>query len=124
MNYNGKKFRPISNTDNAETSEETVFLYQQEGRILTCTYQGGKIKTGHLIGIVDDEGKIDMRYHQINIEGEIMTGICSSKPQILPNNQIRLLETWQWTSGDLSKGESILEEVLDTPKEKNKELKV
>ena len=77
MNYNGKKFRPVSNSDNAETSAETVFHYQQAGRILTCTYEGGKIKTGHLIGLVDDEGNIEMRYHQINLAGEIMTGVCS-----------------------------------------------
>jgi hypothetical protein len=40
-----------------------------------------------------------------------MTGVCHSKPEILKNGKIRLHETWQWTSGDQSKGKSILEEV-------------
>lgn len=40
-----------------------------------------------------------------------MTGICNSKLEILHNGKIRLHETWQWTSGDKSKGESIIEEV-------------
>ena len=110
QSYNDKIFRPVSNTDNGETSNETVFHYKQTGNILSSTYSGGKIKYGHLIGLVDDQGNIEMRYHQINDKGELMTGICFSKPEILENGKIRLHETWQWTSGDLSKGESIIQE--------------
>lgn len=111
INYNGKRFRPIESSENSETSNQTVFVYKQEGNILTAEYAGGKIKKGHLIGLVDENGKIDMRYHQININGEIMTGLCFSIPEILDNGKIRLHEKWQWTSGDLLHGESILEEI-------------
>ncbi len=111
MNYHDKKFRPVSNTENGETSEETIFHYQQEGNILTCSYSGGQIVVGQLIGLVDREGNIDMRYHQVNRKGELMTGICHSKPELLSDGRIRLHETWQWTSGDLSKGNSVLEEI-------------
>ena len=110
INYNNKKFRPVSNTDNGETSNETLFLYKQLGNILTSEYSGGKIKYGHLIGLVDKDGNIDMRYHQVNEKGELMTGICISKPEILNNGKIRLHENWEWTSGDKSKGQSIIEE--------------
>ncbi|WP_413513609.1 n-acetylglutamate synthase [Myroides odoratus] len=110
INYNNKTFRPISNTENGETSKDTIFHYQQEGNILTSEYKGGKIKKGHLIGLVDESGNIDMRYHQINTDGELMTGICKSTPEVLQNGKIRLHEVWTWTSGDQSKGTSILEE--------------
>jgi hypothetical protein len=110
MNYNDKKFRPISNTENGETSSETLFHYKQVGNILTSEYSGGKIKNGHLIGLVDASGKIEMRYHQVNDKDELMTGICTSKPEILENGKIRLHENWEWTSGDQSKGSSIIEE--------------
>jgi hypothetical protein len=110
MNYNNKKFRPISNTENGETSHETLFHYKQVGNILTSEYSGGKIKQGHLIGLVDKSGNIEMRYHQINDKDELMTGICISKPEILKNSKIRLHENWEWTSGDKSKGTSIIEE--------------
>ena len=110
INYNNKKFRPVSNTDNGETSNETLFLYKQVGNILTSEYSGGKIKYGHLIGLVDKHGNIEMRYHQVNEKGELMTGICISKPEILSNGKIRLHEIWEWTSGDKSKGQSIIEE--------------
>ncbi len=110
MNYNNKKFRPISNTENGETSSETLFHYKQVGNILTSEYSGGKIIYGHLIGLVDAAGKIEMRYHQINDQDELMTGICISTPEILENGKIRLHENWEWTSGDHSIGTSIIEE--------------
>jgi hypothetical protein len=57
------------------------------------------------------DGSLDMRYHQINMKGELTTGICLSIPKILPNGKIGLHEKWQWTSGDKSSGESVLEEI-------------
>jgi hypothetical protein len=110
IHYNNKIFRPVSNTENGETSEETLFEYKQEGNILTSDYSGGKIIKGHLIGLVDEYGVIEMRYHQINENRELMTGICTSTPEVLPNGKIRLHEKWQWTSGDRSNGSSVIEE--------------
>ncbi|MFF5379757.1 n-acetylglutamate synthase [Pedobacter suwonensis] len=110
INYNDKLFKPVNTTENSETSNETIFKYKQRGNILTAEYGGGKIVYGHLLGLVDHEGNIEMRYHQINQEGELMTGTCSSKPELLANGKIRLHETWQWTSGDQSKGQSIIDE--------------
>lgn len=110
MNYHDKIFRPISNTENGETSNETLFHYKQVGNILTSEYSGRRIKYGNLVGLVDEAGNIEMRYHQVNDKDELMTGICTSKPEMLENGKIRLHESWEWTSGDKSKGQSIIEE--------------
>lgn len=110
ISYNNKIFRPVVNSQNGETSEATLFHYRQSGNILTAEYAGGKIKKGHLIGLVDENGNIEMRYHQVNEKGELMTGICTSRPEILANGKIRLHESWEWTSGDRSRGTSVLEE--------------
>jgi len=59
---------------------------------------------------VDERGNIEMRYHQINDNNKIMTGMCKSIPEILENGKIRLHESWEWTSVDKSKGSSIIEE--------------
>ena len=69
INYNNKTFIPISNSENGETSNKTVFHYEQVGDIVTSEYSGGQIIKGHLIGLVDEKGNIDMRYHQINKKG-------------------------------------------------------
>lgn len=111
IDYNDRKFRPITNSENGEVDGEMIFHYKQKGNIVTCQYSGANIKEGHLIALVDEQGALDMRYHQVNTKGEIMTGTCRSTPDTMPNGKIRLHETWQWTSGDLSKGSSLLEEV-------------
>jgi hypothetical protein len=111
INYHNKVFRPTQNTENGETTNETVFHYQQDGNILTSEYSGGNVLKGHLVALVSESGELDMRYHQINIKGELMTGVCHSVPEILPDGRIRLYEKWRWTSGDFSEGESIIEEV-------------
>lgn len=74
MNYNNRRFRPVENTENEETSRETIFEYKQNGNILTSEYSGGQIICGHLIGLVGEDGVIEMRYHQINTKGEMMKG--------------------------------------------------
>lgn len=111
MDYNNKKFSPVTNSDNGEVSADVIFHYTQKDRILTCQYAGGKILMGHLIGLVDANGCIDMRYHQVNKEGLLMTGICTSTPEVMADGRIRLHERWTWTSGDLSSGHSVLEEI-------------
>ena len=111
MNYNNKKFKPVINSENGEIDTETIFHYKQDKNILTAEYSGTNIKKGHLIGTVDKLGKIQMSYHQINKQNEIMTGICFSIPEILSDGKIRLHEKWTWTSGDKSEGYSVIEEI-------------
>ncbi len=111
INYHNKTFRPFQNTSNGEVTAQTLFRYQQVGELLYSEYQGGDIVKGHLIGKVNEQGIIDMRYHHVNTKGELMTGKCQSTPEVLPSGKIRLHEKWQWTSGDHSNGESILEEI-------------
>lgn len=110
MNYNGKTFRPVANTENGEVSSETIFHYHQTKNIVTAEYAGGSIVSGHLIALVDENGCLDMRYHQINDKGVLQTGICRSVPEHLLDGRIRLHESWQWTSGDHSGGTFVVEE--------------
>ncbi|NRA11594.1 MAG: n-acetylglutamate synthase [Crocinitomicaceae bacterium] len=111
IDYHNKQFKVVSNSDNGDISEEMIFLYQQIGEIISCEYEGPNISDGHLIGVVDEDGSINFRYRQLNAHGEEVSGICYSKPEIMDNGKIRLHESWRWTSGDQSTGESILEEL-------------
>jgi hypothetical protein len=65
---------------------------------------------GLLIAKVGDDGCLDMRYQHLNTAGELMTGICRSTPELLPDGRLRMHESWQWASGDGSTGESVIEE--------------
>ncbi len=114
--YDNKTFRSVMNTSNGEVSSETTFHYHQQGRIVWAEYAGGAIAKGFLIATVRDDDSLDMRYQHVNAQGELMTGRCHSTPEHLPDGRLRLIERWQWTSGestpgDNSSGESTVEEV-------------
>ena len=111
IHYHNKTFRSVSNTDNGDVSTETLFHYQQQGNIVTATYSGGGILSGNLIAKVAPDGTLDMRYQHLNRDEELMTGRCTSVPEVLDNGKLRLRERWQWISGDYSSGESVVEEV-------------
>lgn len=112
ISYNERIFRSVNNTPNGEVDGQTLFHYYQREQIVWATYQGGSIQWGTLIAKVDAAGRLEMRYQHINTSGELMTGECLSTPEILPDGRIRLHEKWQWTSGDRSAGESMVDEII------------
>ena len=109
--YDNKTFRSVTNTANGEVSGDTVFHYHQQDRIVWAEYAGGSIARGFLLATVREDYSLDMRYQHVNTRGDLMTGRCHSTPERLPDGRLRLHERWQWTSGDGSSGESVLEEV-------------
>ncbi|MDB5203831.1 MAG: n-acetylglutamate synthase [Ferruginibacter sp.] len=111
ISYDNKTFRSCSNSLTGEVDGNTIFHYRQEKNIVTGTYSGGKILSGQLIALVDQQGRLDMRYQHINQDGDLMTGKCISTPVLLPTGKLRIHEVWEWTSGDLSAGESLIEEL-------------
>lgn len=111
-NLDGKNFAPISNTENGDTDGSTVFRYRQEGNIVWADYEGGQIVKGHLIGKLCEDGRYDLRYHHLDIEGEFKFGKCLSTPVLLADGRLKLEEHWQWLSGDMSEGYSEIVEML------------
>ena len=111
IKYHNKTFRPSAASVNGDVNSETVFIYRQDGNIVTASYAGGTVVSGHLVALMDEEGKLDMRYHHVNEDNKIMTGTCSSTPEILVSGKMILHEKWQWTCGDMGSGSSIIEEI-------------
>ena len=111
INYDGRKFIPKMNSENGEVGEQTNFTYHQNGNLLWDEYSGGDILKGSLIGSVLCNGELDFVYHHMNQNMQIKTGKCHSVPTVQENGKIELSEKWQWTSGDYSKGKSLLVEV-------------
>lgn len=106
----GKIFRSAANTENGEVGAETVFHYHQSDDVVWATYEGGDVVKGHLLANVLPDGRLDMRYHHINRKGQIMLGKCLSTPSLEANGKLKLSEEWQWLSGDMSAGRSVLVE--------------
>lgn len=113
INYHNRRFVSVNNTANGEVTAETIFQYHQEGALVWATYRGGAIVFGTLIAKVDERDCLEMRYQHLNAAGELMTGRCRSTPELLPDGRLRLYEAWQWTTGDGTQGESVIEELRD-----------
>jgi hypothetical protein len=111
INYDKRIFKSVKNSETGEVSGETTFYYHQTGDLVWAEYAGGEIVFGSLIAKVLADSSLEMRYQHLNSKGELMTGKCVSAPEILENGKICLHEKWQWTSGDFSKGESVVEEI-------------
>lgn len=60
---------------------------------------------------VVNNGELSFVYHHMNRDMQVKTGKCHSVPTVKENGKIELSEQWEWTSGDFSKGESLLVEV-------------
>ncbi|MGD6855850.1 n-acetylglutamate synthase [Bacillus infantis] len=112
INYDGRSFVSVENTENGEVSSKTFFVYRQEGHIISAAYGGGDIVQGALIGIVKKDGCLEFRYNHVNSRDEIRGGKCVSTPEILPDGRIRLYEKWQWLDDESTEGSSIIEEVV------------
>ena len=111
FNYDNRSFAGLSNSETGEVSAATIFHYHQQDDIVWATYAGGSIRFGTLVAVMDGNGCLEMRYQHVNQQGDLCTGRCSSIPEILPDGRYRLRESWQWTSGDLTSGQSIVEEL-------------
>jgi len=112
INYDNRAFKSVSNSESGEVSGETVFHYHQKEDLVWAEYAGGAIVFGSLIAKVLADNSLEMRYQHLNRKGELMSGKCRSTPEVLSDGRIRLREKWQWTSGDFSEGESVVEEIV------------
>ncbi len=111
INYNNRSFKSVSNSATGEVSSETTFHYHQKDALVWAEYEGGAIVFGQIVGKVLDDDSLEFCYQHLNEFGELMTGKCTSVPEVLPNGKLRLHEKWQWTCKDFSKGISTVEEI-------------
>lgn len=118
IDYDGRIFVPLVNSENGEVDGSTTFRYHQSGTDFQADYTGGDIKIGSMVGTVSENGELDFYYQHLNVNGEIRVGKCHSVPQINSNGKIELHEQWQWLNGDCSSGSSIVVEKDDFSTEK------
>ena len=111
INLNKKTFKALSNSENGEVNDDTVFYYSQKENIISAEYNGGEIIKGNLIGKQLENGEFDFVYHHVNQDGQLKIGKCISTAILQDNGKIKLFEKWQWLSDDMSYGTSELIEI-------------
>jgi len=110
IDYEGRVFVSIANTENGDVGDETIFHYHQNGDLVWADYAGGSVRKGHLLGTVGAAGALAFTYHHVRTDGRQMTGECQSTLTVLADGRYRLDEDWRWTCGDGGRGRSTIEE--------------
>lgn len=109
--YDNRFFRGAGNSPGGDVDGSTIFHYRQQGDVVWATYQGGAVRFGTLTALVLEDGRLDMRYQQVAVNGAFKTGRCLSVPEILPDGRVVLHESWRWTEGGEGFGHSRVEEI-------------
>jgi hypothetical protein len=108
IDYDGRHFRPV---DAHEHEEGRVAVYRQAGDLLWGEFTGGRARHGSLSGTCAPDGSLDFAYCMVLDDGGIVSGRCRSTPTVLPDDRIRLHETWERYSPRPGRGESAIEEI-------------
>jgi len=111
LNYDRRTFTVLSNSETGDCGPDTLFHYRQQDDRVWATYHGTGLQFGALVAIANEKGRLEMRYQHVDGAGNLRTGRCQSRPELLADGRLRLHESWEWTNGDCSCGQSLLEEL-------------
>ena len=109
ISLDGRTLAGVENAEQGEVSGDTTFRFEQDGDRIHAYYSGGEIVDGHLVGTLDGS-RWDVRYVQINEDGETATGHSVGEIIVLDDGRVRVEDEWEWESR-AGTGESVLEEV-------------
>ncbi|KPW43066.1 hypothetical protein ALO87_100927 [Pseudomonas syringae pv. apii] len=84
----------------------TVFHYVVEEDAISGTYQGGRIRMGHQIGRVTGPDTLELLYHCLTTDGEILAGWSRGTVGVDQAGRTTLNFIWGWLSGADGGGES------------------
>jgi hypothetical protein len=111
FDFEGRRFRTVSNSASGESGSRTVFHYRQKGPVVWATYHGGDVAFGTLLARAGEDGRLESVFQHLNRNGDFRAGMCQARIEMLPDGCYRLHERWTWTSGAEGSGRSVTQEV-------------
>jgi hypothetical protein len=108
---NDRRFTVAGNTHGL-SGTGTVFHYHVEGDAVWGTYQGGRIRIGNQVGRVTGPDTIELLFHCLTTEGEILSGWSRGTVGVDHAGRTTLSFVWGWLSGATGGGESSYVELV------------
>ena len=102
---NNRRFTVAGNAHGV-SGAGTVFHYQVEEDAISGTYQGGRIRTGQQVGRVTGPDSIELLYHCLTTDGEMLAGWSRGTVGVDHEGRATLTFVWGWLSGASGGGES------------------
>ncbi|MEW9547169.1 hypothetical protein [Nonomuraea sp. NPDC050783] len=110
MNYDNKVF--VSAGPQARSRDVPVGHYHQCDHVVWAEIRGGQVMAGRLVGTCDPDGTLHFGYTQVMTNGRVVTGTCTSRPEVMSDGRLRLREEWRRHDEAGSAGVSFIEEVV------------
>jgi hypothetical protein len=105
FNFDNKRFALLQNSANGQVNAETVFLYKQDGDLVTADYFGGTIRYGKIIAKMNGD-ELDMIYQCFTTDNELKAGRGIAKISLTDTGKIKLTLNWEWLTDPEKKGSS------------------
>ena len=103
----------VQTSPHGVVNRDTIFVFSQQGTVISAEYSGGKIVKGFLVGVMND-ARLNFSYCQLQSDGNIDNGISSCEVSLTPGGKIRLTEHFEWKSREGVTGTNIFEELSTT----------
>ncbi|CAK9889833.1 MULTISPECIES: hypothetical protein [Pseudomonas] len=103
----------VANNAQGLAGTGTLFHYRVEGNSISSNYQGGRIRVGHQVGRATGADTIELLFHCLTTEGELLSGWSRGTLGVDPAGRTTLSFIWGWLSGASGGGESSYVEVAD-----------
>jgi len=109
ISLDGLRMHATQTAPNGMINAETIFEFRQEGELVDATYAGGRVRRGHLVGMLRS-GRLEFRFAQVDTQGAIDGGVSCCDIERTPDGRVRLVEHFEWGSQEGS-GTNIIEEL-------------
>lgn len=103
----------VADNPHGVSGADTVFHYRVDGAAITGSYQGGRIRVGHLVGRVTGPDTIETLYQCVTTGGELLAGWSRGRVGVDAAGHTTLAFEWGWLSGAEGGGESRYRELRD-----------
>ena len=95
INFEGKTFLLVQNSNEGSSTIDTIFEYEQDGDLITAEYKGGSIKFGNIIGKVINQ-QLHLVYQCLTNDDELKSGQAIADISFTPDGNMQLQMNWQW----------------------------
>lgn len=96
----------VANNTQGLSGAGTIFYYEVDGKAISSTYQGGRIRIGNQVGRVTGPTTIELLFQCLTLDGELLAGWSRGTVGVDHAGRTTLTFVWGWLSGATGGGES------------------
>ena len=111
INLNSKRFTLVSNSAGDAEPGQTIFTFEQTGRAVRATYEGGGVQLGALIGQIEQDDTLTVLFQQVTSAGKLCGGEGRMEVESSVDGKIRFVDLWKYTINGEGGGRAVWQEL-------------